>query len=92
MWWNWLGTCFKRITTDDHDKSKQLPRMHGSLGIYSGCGVVGANTGRYDWIRREALQELINREVVVMLERIVNNSGLYDWIRKMALEGLKKIK
>jgi len=31
VWGNWLGTCFKRITTDVHNKPEQLPRMPRNL-------------------------------------------------------------
>ena len=50
MWWNWLGTCFKRITTDDYDKSRQLPRMPQNS---FGGGVVGAIAGGKEAKRRE---------------------------------------
>lgn len=49
------------------------------------------NPDRPDWIRRDALQGLIDREEVYLLESIVNNSDRPDWIRKMALKGLRKI-
>jgi len=50
------------------------------------------NTDRPNSMRREALQELITRQEIGMLESIMNNPDRPTWMRDMALEGLKSIK